>query len=475
MLSATQLCLMKAYFIKEIDPQRRFDHAIRALHQGPAKVLFTVDGLGFSLPFMIGRSGASNTLLAFRMPYKQALADDLIGMSASDKFADTNGRGAYTSVGFALSLATTELMRGLRIILENDHRGTPCGVDLKDLYSVALVGAVQTDRERRSPDGWHIAIARFSPNSGLIEKFTLSFDAEKKDFGVLKGEELTDAYEAHRTQQDLLASYLTIDALLYVIGGKEMQVGVSPHAARELNCSDTVDANSAGVCKYVPTRLVPNISALDETCNAVMIKPNGETMPLRECGFSNSEDYYIPVTAHPVAAHYFLALRARKAGKNPVFVLSATHVTKPDVSLSIMAERAAQFIGVFPVVVTRNAPRFYEMVQLLRQKRTDGNHPSQITIAMGTDAAKLFFDGRFYGVGGIPPLSKVLKDFQNWHVTININTRPEDGKSESELFNEVCMLARQLSAEELLTSSPALPAPLCDLSSTAVRKRLGIS
>jgi hypothetical protein len=311
--------------------------AVAALHDHPPKLYATCTGAGAGLlGFLWRTAGASRTLLGFEFPYDARVFQNTIGRTPA----------SYCSDDAALSLAVSSYFKGQRALVEQGDLSTP-------VIGLGLTAAVSTDRTRRGADRVHIAVR----TDGSAYAVSAQFDSSQ----------LT------RREEGDLCDLIALNALLHAAGIEQLTFDA------RYSTSDTVMADGA----ITPSYLAPS---LDLSSLPLILRPDGTVDTMAAMDFR--EAIIFPGSFAPLHyGHDAIAEWVQKAaGKSVIFELAAVNADKSTIALIDLAERAAQFRGRWPVIITAGAPLFVDKAR----------HYPGCDFIVGVDTAVRLLDAKYY-------------------------------------------------------------------------------
>ena len=349
------------------DIDAAIDTAVAALHNRPPRLYATCTGAGAGLLGMLWRTaGASRTLLGFEFPYDARVFQNAIGRTPA----------SYCSDDAALSLAVCSYFKGQRALVEQGDLTTP-------VIGLGLTAAVSTDRTRRGADRVHIAVRTESSAFVVSTQF--------------------DNSQLTRSDEGTLCDLIALNAVFHCAGMDQL-----PFDARH-STSDTVMADGAIKPSYLAT-------AIDPSSLPVLLRPEGAVDTMATIDFRDA--IIFPGSFAPLHyGHDAIADWVQTAtGKSVIFELAAVNADKSTIALTDLAERAAQFRGRWPVIITTGAPLFVDKAR----------HYPGCDFIVGVDTAARLLDAKYYR--GEDEYTEVFHLFTALNTRFYVCDRLQDGE-----------------------------------------------
>lgn len=300
---------------------------VQRIHDSPGRLVLVTAGAGTqALAWLLGVAGASRTLLEALIPYDWASFNDFLGQEPAQ----------YVAPETARLMAGRALTRGRWL-----HRQEP-------IVGLACTATIATDRPKRGPHRAHVATWQ----NGCVAGYSLFLEKGARD----------------RAGEERMVSRLMLNALARTYGlDRPLEMALRPGDSLERTTAD-LDACARRLrAEEVGYFVVHEDGHATEEGGQPPLILAGAFNPLHE-------------------GHLGLARAAIGRQQRPLaFELSARNVDKPPLEPDAALERAAQFAGRWPVVVS-NAPTFLEKSAL---------YPGA-TFVVGYDTAARVLHPRYY-------------------------------------------------------------------------------
>lgn len=300
---------------------------VQTIHDSPGRLVLVTAGAGAqALAWLLGVAGASRTLLEALIPYDWASFNDFLGQEPEQ----------YVAPETARLMAGRALTRGRWL-----HREEP-------IIGLACTATIATDRPKRGPHRAHVAIWQ----EGCVAGYSLVLEKGARD----------------RAGEEQMVSRLILNALAQTYGlDRRLEMALRPGDSLERTTVDLGGSAKRLHADEIGFFVIHEDGELTEEGGEPPLILAGAFNPLHE-------------------GHLELARAAMAREERPLaFELSARNVDKPPVEPEAALERAAQFAGRWPIVVS-NAPTFLEKSAL---------YPGA-TFVVGYDTAVRVLRPRYY-------------------------------------------------------------------------------
>jgi hypothetical protein len=311
--------------------------AIKALHDSRTMAYVICSGAGAGLTELLWSvPGCSRTLIASEFPYHPRAFADLIGRAPEQ----------YSSIDAAIALAAAGYLKAQQILAEAGELVTP-------IASLGLTAAVSTDRLRRGEDSVYIAIRTTDRLATVAARFPRG--------------------QMSRRDEGQLCDLLGLNCLLWAAGLDQVPVPQLPVESNELRGNRL---------------LSPSLVALDFAAASLpaLVDANGRVKTLE--AISPEEHVIFPGSFNPLHFGHDLCAQAVSliSGKQVVFEIAAANADKSAIAYEVLSERALQFRGRWPVLVSEGLPLFID------KARAYGG----FSFVLGLDTAVRLFEVRYF-------------------------------------------------------------------------------
>jgi hypothetical protein len=372
------------------------------------RFVFTTTGGGFSsYSYLMGRPGASGTVLQLNGPYAQ---------EATLKYIE-NPVDSFASLEAANELAITSLKQ-CREIMTNSKENIYDLACLKNCYGVGVSAALATKRWLKGDHRIHIVVtsdtSRFMFSVNLYKGFPPDPETPEKIF-------------RSRTEEEELCGKLIIFIIAYIckVVTKEFFFE-SLYKDNFLNISDTFKFYE-DILNNPIERLIKNMyfeaGTRDETVNSILCLPNHDGTFTFLINSSLKNAIILPGSFNPLHQGHISSLNNSCALNNSdgLFELCIVNVDKPPLTLAEIEKRLDQFKfpNTIPVVLT-NTPLFVDkaklfpgnsyaigidlVIRLINPKYTDDDEDLMIEniFGMTIKGTNFYVSSRSYGKAHIP-------------------------------------------------------------------------
>lgn len=345
--------------------QAELEAAITQLHDSPQMVYLACTGAGAGVTKLLWSvPGCSRTLIGSEFPYHPRAFAIFIGRTPEH----------YSSADAAIALATAGYLKAQRCLVEQGKLSTP-------IIGLGLAAAVATDRVRRGEDKLFLAIRT------LEELATVSVIFERGFFS--------------RGDEGDLSDVLAINCLLWAAGIEQVPVSGEHLRSSELTAAGQLQ----------PARVTVE---LDTSPLPLLFDEDGRSADLSL--LSPARHILFPGSFNPLHFGHDLFAQAVSAmtGKQIVFEITAVNADKPGIGREVLARRALQFRGRWPVLLSENLPLF------IQKARAYGGYG----FIVGLDTAIRLFDAKYFGSEA--DRDAVVAEFRDLGTTFYVCNRGDD-------------------------------------------------
>lgn len=372
------------------------------------RFVFTTTGGGFSsYSYLMGRPGASGTVLQLNGPYAQ---------EATLKYIE-NPVESFASLEAANELSITSLKQ-CREIMTNSKESIYDLSCLKNCYGVGVSAALATNRWLKGHHRIHIVV------TSDTSRFMFSVNLYK---GYPPDPETPEKIFRSRTEEDELCGKLVIFIIAYIckVVTKEFFFE-SLYKDNFLNISDTFtfreDVFNNPIERLLKS-VYPQFGTREETVNSILCLPNQDETFTFLINSSLKNALIFPGSFNPLHQGHVTALNSScdSNDSDGVYELCITNVDKPSLTTIEIEKRLEQFKfpNKIPIVLT-NAPLFVDkaklfpgssygigidlVIRLINPKYSEDDEEVMIENIMGMTlkGTKFYVSSRTYGKAHIP-------------------------------------------------------------------------
>ena len=372
------------------------------------RFVFTTTGGGFSsYSYLMGRPGASGTVLQLNGPYAQ---------EATLKYIE-NPVESFVSLEAANELAITSL-KECREIMTKSKKSIYDLACLNNCYGVGVSAALATKRWLKGDHRIHIVVtsdtSRFMFSVNLYKGFPPDPETPEKIF-------------RSRTEEDELCGKLVIFIIAYIckVVTKEFFFE-SLYKDNFLNISDTFkfyeDVFNNPIERLLKS-VYPQFGNREETVNSILCLPNQDKSFTFLINSSLKNAVILPGSFNPLHKGHIAALQTScdSNDSDGVYELCIINIDKPSLTSVEIEKRLEQFKfpNTIPVVLT-NAPLFVDkaklfpsnsyaigidlVIRLINSKYSEDDEDLMIEniLEMTMKGTKFYVSSRTYGKANIP-------------------------------------------------------------------------